>query len=213
LLAWVASRFFVEARRTGELELLLTTPLGAGTIVSGQWQALKRLLCWPVLVLLVSIVLRTIISLMSNSAFASPWRVYHAVSLLLSLATTVAGLAAVCWVGLWFGLKSPGQTGAILWTVGLTKGLPSIVILFGVGILSVVSFSLFRGSPPFSYIYMVSWLPQGAVLVFYAWLIRAARRRLLSRLAGAETVSFDLRRGVLHSAAVLRQARHWTPGS
>ena len=42
LFAWAASRFFVEARRTGEIELLLTTPVGAKQIVSTQWQVLKR---------------------------------------------------------------------------------------------------------------------------------------------------------------------------
>ena len=43
--------YFVEARRTGELELLLTTPLGAEQIVAGQWRALKRLLFAPALLL------------------------------------------------------------------------------------------------------------------------------------------------------------------
>src|SRR5262249_56298563 len=28
VVAWVASRFFINVRRTGELELLMTTPLG-----------------------------------------------------------------------------------------------------------------------------------------------------------------------------------------
>jgi ABC-type Na+ efflux pump permease subunit len=47
-----ASRFFVEARRSGLLELLLATPLSERQIVAGQWQALLRLFGLPVLLLL-----------------------------------------------------------------------------------------------------------------------------------------------------------------
>jgi hypothetical protein len=43
---------FVEARRSGLLELLLATPLNEGQIVAGQWQALLRMFCLPVLLLL-----------------------------------------------------------------------------------------------------------------------------------------------------------------
>jgi hypothetical protein len=52
---WAASqacRFFVEARRSGLLELLLATPLSQKQIVAGQWQALLRLFGLPVLLLL-----------------------------------------------------------------------------------------------------------------------------------------------------------------
>ena len=52
---WAASqacRFFMEARRSGLLELLLATPLSESQIVAGQWQALLRLFGLPVLLLL-----------------------------------------------------------------------------------------------------------------------------------------------------------------
>src|SRR4029077_8052095 len=49
MVAWVASRFFVGVRRTGELELLLITPVGAQSVVEDQWRVLKRLFAWPVL--------------------------------------------------------------------------------------------------------------------------------------------------------------------
>lgn len=53
--ASAASRFFVEARRNGLIELLLATPLTAGQIVRGQWQACVRRLGAPFAVLLVAI--------------------------------------------------------------------------------------------------------------------------------------------------------------
>jgi hypothetical protein len=55
LYLWAASqacRFFVEARRSGLLELLLATPLSEKQIVAGQWQALLRMFGLPVLLLL-----------------------------------------------------------------------------------------------------------------------------------------------------------------
>ncbi len=55
LYLWAASqacRFFVEARRSGLLELLLATPLSERQIVAGNWQALLRMFGLPVLLLL-----------------------------------------------------------------------------------------------------------------------------------------------------------------
>jgi hypothetical protein len=55
LYLWTASqacRMFVEARRSGLLELLLATPLNEGQIVAGQWQGLLRMFGLPVLLLL-----------------------------------------------------------------------------------------------------------------------------------------------------------------
>jgi hypothetical protein len=55
LYLWAASqscRFFVEARRSGLLELLLATPLNERQIVAGQLHALLRLFGLPILLLL-----------------------------------------------------------------------------------------------------------------------------------------------------------------
>jgi hypothetical protein len=49
LFAFQACRFFVEARRTGALELLLCTPLSNSEILKGQWLALRRIFLWPLL--------------------------------------------------------------------------------------------------------------------------------------------------------------------
>ena len=60
LLAWAASRFFLDARRRGELELLLTTPEGSKNIVSGQWAALKGMIAGPLLVMMVPFVIQVL---------------------------------------------------------------------------------------------------------------------------------------------------------
>jgi len=48
-----SSRFFVEARRSGLVELLLATPLNERKIVLGQWRALLRTFAIPVGVVLI----------------------------------------------------------------------------------------------------------------------------------------------------------------
>src|SRR5216117_201350 len=52
-IAAMACRFLVEARRSGALEILLTTPLAIKTILRGRRQALLRLFFWPVLAIAV----------------------------------------------------------------------------------------------------------------------------------------------------------------
>ena len=52
-----ACRFFVEAQRTGLLELLLATPLTVAQIVQGQWRALVRLFALPLAICLLAQVL------------------------------------------------------------------------------------------------------------------------------------------------------------
>jgi len=47
-----SSRFFVEARRSGLIELLLATPLSERKIVIGQWRALLRTFAIPVSIVL-----------------------------------------------------------------------------------------------------------------------------------------------------------------
>src|SRR5205085_2319460 len=47
LVAVQASRFFIEARHSGALEVLLCTPLKNRDIIKGQFLALKRLFGWP----------------------------------------------------------------------------------------------------------------------------------------------------------------------
>ena len=216
LFAWAASRFFVEARRTGEIELLLTTPLGAREIVSAQWKVLKRRFRWPMLVLLAPAFLQAGYVLLATHGGFGPGNSYrfpYAISSLIGCVDIVLGVGALCWVGLWFGLKAGGQARAIVWTVSLVKGLPYLISILCSILFSVLARSaLGRNSPPF---WIMMSLPQVATLMFYLGLIRLARRRMLGELAGAEPMRFDLRQSissaVRDASAAFRKARHWTP--
>jgi hypothetical protein len=60
LIASQATRFFIYARRSGLLELLLATPLSAAQIVHGQWRALLRMFAVPIVLYLAAQLLATV---------------------------------------------------------------------------------------------------------------------------------------------------------
>jgi len=192
VIAWVASRFFVGVRQTGDLELLLTTPLGAETIVSDQWSVLQRLFVWPVLVMQAPMLPR-IMALLGpvHDASLAAWQFHDLAFKLLTLGNMFVGAAALCWLGLWFGLKARTQVGAIAWTVGLAQGIPCLISLFGSLASAALLGGLGTGSPP-GFLGAIWWFPQAAVLLFSCWLIWLARQRLLGELTEAE-LPLDLR--------------------
>jgi hypothetical protein len=184
IVAWVASRFFVGVRRTGDLELLLTTPVGAQSVVEDQWKVLKRLFAWPVLFMQAPMLpqfLTGISALHANST--SGLRADLTFLRLLTVGNAFLGAAALCWLGLWFGLRSRTQAGAIVWTVGLAKGLPSLLSL----VCSISSGAMTSSAAgPGTGDAVAWWIPETVSLVFYLWLIATARRNLASELAGRE---------------------------
>jgi hypothetical protein len=208
LFAWAASRFFAEARRSGEDEMLLTTPVGAETIVSSQWTALKSLLRWPVLVMLTPVFLHGLQTLLPMfgplSMVAGARHFYNPVSLLLSGANVVLAVAATVWLGLWFGWNARSQTAAIVWTVALSRGIPFLISTFGMSFLYLFLVALGGSGIPFLVSFgALSWLPQMLLLLFYLWAIGWAKRRLNRAFPTAAPKSFNLTPG-------LRHVRHWT---
>jgi len=213
LLAWAASRFPLQARSTGELELLLTSPVGVQNFVSGQWKALQTALRGPVMLLLVAFLFR----------WASPMLYVRrpvryswpdlGLGLILNAAGVLLGIGALCWLGMWFGFTARRASSAILWTVGLAKGVPFLISTLG----PMFFFPYLRpwfGAPPFSYA-MLAWLPQVAILYFYLWIIRQIKGRFERDLALGAPRSFSLSRALAEASrgasASIRKARHWTP--
>ena len=151
-----ASRFFLDARKSGLLELILVTPLTSKDIVLGQWRALFRLFFLPVLLLVLVQVAATVFS--QNAAMGTFGRSMGAFSnsLLFSLVSTAAGalstvanMAALMWFGMWMGLISGTGSTATLKTVLFVLVLPWMGITFFsttmAGLLMVPR--MLRGSP------------------------------------------------------------------
>jgi ABC-type transport system involved in multi-copper enzyme maturation permease subunit len=132
-----ACRFFVEARRTGSLELLLCTPLTAHQILRGQWLALRRLFLVPVLSVLCLYALPIIFALATDSRSYLWPRLGIGGAWFFRMATFVADLLAVAWLGMWVGLRTkklnlaPGLAlvyGAALPLVSLCVCAPGLLI-------------------------------------------------------------------------------------
>jgi ABC-type transport system involved in multi-copper enzyme maturation permease subunit len=195
VLAWIASRFFVGGRRTGELECLLTTPGGADTTVAEQWKVLKRLFAWPVVVMQAPMLPKLLI----ESGSAGDLLFYNTVATVLSLANTFFGTCALCWLALWFGMRSRGQASAIVRAVILATGVPSLL-----GLLCAVMVGSFNGWPSGHFL-LLSWLLEGAMLLYYIWLIRLAQERLQADLVGLETAASNWRDSILQSLRQLAE--------
>jgi ABC-type Na+ efflux pump permease subunit len=134
-----ACRRFAEDRRSGALELLLSTPLTAGEIVRGQWLALGRIFGLPLLALLAGQVL----------LLATAWRdagseaPQLAAAFVVNLGVTALDCVALAWLGMWSGLRARSYTVALGQTFGWIQCLPWMV--WGLVTFTVIALELFGG--------------------------------------------------------------------
>jgi hypothetical protein len=217
LFAWAACRFFIEARRTGELELLISTPVGAEQIVTGQWAALWRHLRWPMAFMVCATGFQAIIlsSPTRGAVFAGMGFAVGVVQWLLTIVNLVLGVMAVSWMGMWFGLRSRGTLVALTWTVGMVKGLPWLVSMLCYLALAIGGQTLGSsrsGSLPLGFMLYYLAMPV-LLLLLNVFFIRWAKQRLQQELAAGAV--FDLSRSWPGSPAdllaLIRRYRHWTP--
>jgi ABC-type transport system involved in multi-copper enzyme maturation permease subunit/heme exporter protein D len=211
LFLWVAafaSRFFVDATRTGTLELLLAAPVGAEQIVRGQAWALRRTFLWPALTLLLigSVIsgwqiLESIRMFKAGNATAGTslppsFIANQVVSAATDKITFVTGLVAVAWFGMWMGVTSKKVNTAVIKTVVFVKVLPLLATMFISGMLIFVILAAgtrFGVTAPYGL-----WLSQGittllAVGANVAFIVIARRkllnnfRLIVAQAAGAAT--------------------------
>jgi hypothetical protein len=139
---WAASqscRFFVEARRSGLVELLLASPVTEKELVRGQWRALLRTFGLPVLLLIAVQVTGAALSQNFWKAAAQAgstnqipiFTLLPITSAVLAGLTMVANLAAIGWFGMWMGFTSKNATLATLKTFVFVQIVPAMVISLG----------------------------------------------------------------------------------
>jgi hypothetical protein len=139
MLAAEAVRFFVEARRSGAIELLVCTPLRSHAVIAGQWAALRKVFLWPAIIISVSLVLPGLYQLTHQ------WMVYGLTSPLYAelpgelVMLALSGLqvllfwlklAALATFGMWQGLSCKNPSHALRWTVLFGMLAPSITSCF-----------------------------------------------------------------------------------
>jgi hypothetical protein len=189
LFGWAASRFLIEARRTGEMELLLTIPEGARTIVASQWKWLKGAFGGPLAVFVAPWVLLSFIDDMQWGVFRGSalmpvnFEFYSIPAQLLSCVNTLTGIVALLWAGVWLGWSERSQIRAIVRIVVLAKGVPYLIGLPGLlAAHKLASMNLPFAGHSGSILTLVWSMPQVVILLFYIGLIRWARRRLAGEL-------------------------------
>lgn len=146
LLALQASRFLVEARRTGAMELMLVSPLSTRVILAEQTQSLIRTFALPIGVLMaaqVAIHLGQQASVATlnvtpppspfgpgagaAAAFADMAR-FQWLALAIGMLVGLTGYAAIAWVGFWMGMACRQVSTALFATIAVSKVIPMISI-------------------------------------------------------------------------------------
>ena len=111
---WIVSEActrLAHDRRSGALELLLSTPLTPADVLRGQWLALRRQFLKPLLVLAV---LECLVL----------WRADYPELTWMNALMFLADFMALGWVGMWLGLSAKNLVRALAGTVGLVLVLP-----------------------------------------------------------------------------------------
>jgi ABC-type transport system involved in cytochrome c biogenesis permease component len=117
-LAGEACKRFALDRRSGALELLLSTPMQVGEIVRGQLLALLKQFAGPALVV-VGVDFIFLMTYASDKDWVSVW--------LAGTAVFIADLVALSWVGMWMGLRSRGVNRATAASVVRVMVLPWVI--------------------------------------------------------------------------------------
>ena len=139
LKVWItfeACRRFVDDRRSGALELILSTPVTPREIIHGQWRALGRQFGLAIgCVLFVDLVVACggwILPSTSRTAGVISEKALFLAMLAASGLVFLADIIALGWLSMWRGLKSRHSYTATLWT--LTQVLLVPWLLFYVGL-------------------------------------------------------------------------------
>jgi hypothetical protein len=115
-----ASLSLGEAKRTGAMELLLSTPLKVANIVEGEWLALRKMFMAPVIIVFVIYLLTFLAAAFGNSSITIVGLFYSA-NYMLNFGL---GVFVLAWLGMWMGLTSKSPNRGLFKTVLFGMVLP-----------------------------------------------------------------------------------------
>jgi hypothetical protein len=133
-----ASRFLMDARRSGLIETLLATPLTGREIIQGQLRGLARTFGWPIGLYLCVHLAVSIISQYQIARMISPTHEDGGIQTLFlagigvcaEVSILVGNLVALVWFGIWMGMTSKNASFATLKTLLFAQFIPWCVIGF-----------------------------------------------------------------------------------
>lgn len=170
---WAASEIcsrLIEDRRSGALELLLSTPLSEKDIAKGQGMALRHIFFWPVAALL-AFELWLCFTTLGRSQFSE--RELVRTTFAAGATVLLLDLWALKWVGMWRSLFARSIERVFLATIMRVLALPWI--LFGAAAtLAAISTMMTRtGTNPAEFV-KIWWMINAAVAMLLGWSARAS---------------------------------------
>jgi ABC-type transport system involved in multi-copper enzyme maturation permease subunit len=123
-----ASRSLAEAKKSGAMELLLSTPLKVADMIAGQWLALRKIFLLP-----ATIVFGWYLFLLATLWFLEPFRfngpsfgrLLQAANFTLQF---LLGFFVLGWLGMWMGLTAKTANRAFIRTVFIGMILPAMIV-------------------------------------------------------------------------------------
>lgn len=145
LCLWIASQaaqFFAEARRSGLIDLMLSTPMDFQRVAPGAWNGLLRMFGLPVLIVVLVGFLSQVARMdgsgwMYSSNEGGPvarW-IFVIGSACCNVLTALMNFVAIAWFGMWMGMTSKNSLIATLKTIVLVQVVPWMVITFATAML------------------------------------------------------------------------------
>ncbi len=188
-----ATRLMAENRKTGALELLLSTPLKVQDILRGQWLALRSQFLGPVLGVLFVECLFMVATV--RNAIPDEDRVFSFALWTAGMVMLISDLVALYWVGMWLGLTARNPIRAI------GGSLARILILpwagYGLVLLLLVLRELgprsYQASPGWTF-FLGLWFGLGLAvdIAFGAW----SRQKLLTEFRLAAQQQYESKPGL-----------------
>jgi len=181
---WANTRFLVEGRRTGEIELLLTTPRGSKALLPALWQIQCRLFFWPAVVLVSPFVIDALLTLR--------WDVMGTSSLFIMVGMVGRALTVVAtiWAAFWFGWTAKSQARAILMTFLVVTGVPFVCSRL---LQIILPWNLVFRSFSVAFLNVFVLVPQVINIVYTALVIRWAARRVKAAFPESESLWHGLK--------------------
>jgi hypothetical protein len=175
LLAWAGARFFLDARRRLDLELLLTSTVGSRNVLSGQWHVLRKALKFPLgVVLLVAVPAG--VSLIYDFTSGYYRDLWYVLPIFLIPVNLVVEVIALCWTGMYFGLRGRNPATAMISTLGLVQIVPLALAVVFTGAWSLLTPHSLHGRMPMVVPVLLFFLTKNVALIAWA---RLRLRRLL----------------------------------
>jgi ABC-type transport system involved in multi-copper enzyme maturation permease subunit len=126
--AWEAARRLNESRKSGALELLLSTPLKPAQVVRAQWLSLREQFSGPIITVLAGD-----LALLLATVQGTPWQGEALAEFLTIMAAMIflfiVNSISLGWTGLWLGLRSPNTSQATLGALLRIIVLPTAIFM------------------------------------------------------------------------------------